>query len=364
MKLQENAISLIKIGVNDLLKKLISVLLIAIIAAGASGCSRNNKNTRYEAEFIGLFDTLTKIVGYSDSKEEFTKYSQLIYDSLKEYNNYYDIYNDYPGINNIKTINDNAGIKPVKVDKKVIDLIKFGREVYIKTNGRLNIAMGSVLRIWHEYREDGINDEENAALPPMEMLKEAARHTDINKVIIDEANSTVFLEDKEMSLDVGAIGKGYATEQVAQLAMENGFTSGLLSVGGNVRAIGSKEGKKWSLGVQNPDKESKDTSLVTVEITDSSLVTSGDYERYYIVDGKEYNHLINPDTLYPGEYYHSVTILCKDSGLADALSTSVFVMPFDEGKKYIDSLPDIEAMWVMKNGEIRYSKNFEKYIKK
>jgi len=347
-----------------LLKKVISSLMIVIIAVSASGCSKNNKKTRYEAEFIGLFDTLTKIVGYSDSKEEFSKYSQLIYDSLQEYNNYYDIYNDYPGINNIKTINDNAGIKPVKVDKKIIDLLKLGKELYIKTNGRINIAMGSVLSIWHKYREDGIRDEESAALPPTEMLKEAAKHTDIDKVIIDETNSTVFLEDKEMSLDVGAIGKGYATEQVAQLAMENGFTSGLLSVGGNVRAIGSKEGKKWSLGIQNPDKESKDTSLLTVEITDCSLVTSGDYERYYIVDGKEYNHIINPDTLYPGEYYHSVTILCKDSGLADALSTSVFVMPIEEGEMFINSLPDVEAMWVMKNGEIRYSKNFENYIKK
>lgn len=347
-----------------MLKKIISAFMIVAIGVSASGCSSNNKKTRYEAEFLGLFDTLTKIVGYSDSKEEFTRYSQLIHDSLQEYNNYYDIYNDYPGISNVKTINDNAGIRPVKVDKKIIDLVKFGKEVYEMTNGRLNIAMGSVLSIWHKYREDGINDEENAALPPMDMLKEAAKYTDINKVIVDEANSTVFLEDKEMSLDVGAIGKGYATEQVAKLAMESGFTSGLLSVGGNVRAIGSKEGKKWNLGVQNPDKESEDTSLLTVGITDCSLVTSGDYERYYIVDGKEYNHIINPDTLYPGDYYHSVTILCKDSGLADALSTSVYVMPFDEGEKYIESLPDVEAMWVMKNGDIKYSKNFRKYIKK
>lgn len=358
------AISLIKNGVKNLLKKIVSALMIVMITAGASGCAGNNKKTRYEASFMGLFDTVTKIVGYSDSKEEFTKYSQLIYDNLKEYNNDYDIYNDYPGVNNIKTINDNAGIKPVKVDKKIIDLLKFGKAEYTKTNGRLNIAMGSVLRIWHKYREDGINDEANAALPPMDELKQAVKHTDINKVIVDEKNSTVFLEDKEMSLDVGAIGKGYATEQTAQLAMKNGFTSGLLDVGGNVRAIGSKEGGKWNLGVQNPDKESQNKSLLTVEITDSSLVTSGDYERYYIVNGKEYNHIINPDTLYPGEYYHSVTILCKDSGLADALSTSVYVMPFDEGKKYVESLPGVEVMWVMKNGEIKYSRNFQKYIKK
>lgn len=352
---------------NSLLKRIISAIMAVIIGVSLIGCGRQkeNKKTRYEASFMGLFDTVTKIVGYTDSKEEFTKYSQLIYNSLKEYNDDYDIYHDYPGINNIKTINDNAGIKPVKVDKKIIDLLVFGQEEYKKTNGRMNIAMGSVLSIWHKYREDGINDEKNAALPPMGQLKEAAKHTDINKMIIDKENSTVFLEDKDMSLDVGAVGKGYATEQVAQIAMKNGFTSGLLSVGGNIRAIGSKDDKggKWNLGIQNPDKESKETSLCTVEIIDHSLVTSGDYERYYIVNGKEYNHIINPDTLYPAEYYHSVTILTKNSGLADVLSTTLFIMPFDEGKKYVESLPNTEAMWVMKNGDIKYSSGFQKYLK-
>ena len=340
--------------------------MAVMIALSTISCSSRNKETRYEAEFLGLFDTVTKIVGYADSKEEFTKYSQLIHDSLKEYNDDYDIYNDYPGVNNIKTINDNAGIKPVKVDKEIIDLLVFGQEEYKRTNGRLNIAMGSVLSIWHKYREAGIKDEESAALPPMDELKEAAKHTDIDKMIIDAQNSTVFLEDKDMSLDVGSIGKGYATEQVAQIAMKKGFTSGLLSVGGNIRAIGSKadSGEKWNVGVQNPDKESKNTNLCTVQLTDYSLVTSGDYERYYIVDGKEYNHIIDPDTLYPAEYYHSVTIMCKDSALADALSTTIFIMPFEEGKKYIESLPDTEAMWVMKNGEIRYSSGFKNYMKK
>lgn len=343
-----------------------SAVVAVIIGISAAACSRQSKRTKYEASFIGLFDTETKIVGYSNSKDEFTKYSQYIYNSLKEYNDDYDIYNNYPGINNVKTINDNAGIKPVKVDKKIIDLLVFGKEEYKKTNGKLNIAMGSVLSIWHKYREAGINDEENAALPPMDDLKEAAKHTDINKVIIDEKNSTVFLEDKDMSLDVGAIGKGYATEQVAQMAMKDGFTSGLLSVGGNIRAIGSKDGKgeMWDLGVQNPDTESSETSLCTVELTDASLVTSGDYERYYTVNGKQYNHIIDPVTLYPAEYYHSVTIFTKNSSLADALSTTLFIMPYDEGKKYVESLQGVDVMWVMKNGEIRYSSGFEKHLKK
>jgi len=324
------------------------------------------KKVRYEAEFLVLFDTVTKVVAYTSSKEEFNKYSQLIYDSLKEYHELYDIYNDYDGINNIKTINDNAGIKPVKVDKKIIDLLIFSKKGYKNTNGKMNIAFGSVLEIWHDYRTEGNDDPENAKLPPMDKLEAAKKHTDINKVIIDEVESTVFLSDPKMSLDVGAVGKGYATEQVSQIAMKNGLTSGLISVGGNVRTIGNKGESRelWNIGIQNPNKDANESMLKVAYLKDLSLVTSGDYERYYTVDGKNYHHIIDPETLFPAGYFTAVTIICKDSGFADVLSTAVFNMPFEQGLKFIDSLPDTEALWVLKNGEIKYSANFKDLIKK
>lgn len=345
-------------------KKVLTLIIAISILFNVTACGDKEK-TRYEAEFLQLFDTMTKIVAYTDSKEEFTKYSQLIYDNLKEYHQLYDIYNSYTGINNIKTINDNAGIKPVKVDKKIIDLLTFSKKWYIKTDGKINIAFGAVLSIWHKYRTEGIEDETKAVLPPIDELKEAAKHTDINKVIINETDSSVFLEDPKMSLDVGAIGKGYATEQVSQIAAKNGFTCGLISVGGNVRALGNKgiDDKKWNLGIQNPDKASDKSTINTVYITDSSLVSSGDYERYYTVNGKRYHHIINTDTLEPAEYFSQVTILCKDSGMSDALSTAVFCMPFEIGLKFINNLPNTEALWVLKNGQIKYSDGFEKYTK-
>lgn len=347
-------------------KRIIAALITIALLLNVTSCG-SVKKVRYEAEFLKLFDTMTKIVAYTDSKEEFSKLSQLVYDNLKEYHELYDIYNNYPGINNIKTINDNAGIKPVKVDKRIIDLLNFSKEYYKKTDGELNIALGAVLKIWHYHREKGIDDEENATLPTMEELKEAAKHTDINKVIIDEANSTVYLEDPKMSLDVGGVGKGYATEQVAQIVIKNGYKSALLSVGGNVRAIGSKitnEGTSlWNLGIQNPDKESENSNLRIVYLADESLVSSGDYERYYMVNGKRYHHIIDKDTLFPADYYRQVTILTRDSGMADALSKAAFNKPFDEALKFINSIPDTEAMWVFKNGDIKYSDGFEKYLK-
>ena len=133
------------------------------------------------------------------------------------------IRDSYEGINNIKTINDNAGIKPVKVDKRIIDLIKFSKDMYEKTNGKTNIAFGAVLSIWHEYRTIGIEDPANAALPSEEELRIASEHTNIEDIVIDEEHSTVFLSDPLMRLDVGAVAKGYATEQVSNCLLYTSF---------------------------------------------------------------------------------------------------------------------------------------------
>ena len=316
---------------------------------------------RFEGEFLKLFDTATLVIGYAKSKGEFAGYVEKIYDELDTYHKLYDIYNSYEGINNIKTINDNAGIGPVKVDERIIDLLKFGQRVHDMSNGSVNIALGAVLSIWHEYRELGTADSSKAELPPMDILKFAAEHTDIRNMIIDETNSTVYLSDPEMSLDVGGIAKGYATERVSRFIIEEGMVDGLISVGGNVRAFGHKgsKGKLWNVGVRNP---TGNEDLYTVRITDKSLVTSGDYIRYYTVDGKRYHHIIDPDTLMPSDYFEAVTIICADSGMADALSTIMFNMPYEQGIKFIENLHDTEALWIYKDGTRKYSSGFESMI--
>jgi thiamine biosynthesis lipoprotein len=334
----------------------------------SSGCARAGTH-RYQAQFLELFDTVTTIVGYSDSEEHFKAFAEQVRSKIGEYHRLYDIYNTYEGLSNIKTINDNAGKEPVLVDRRIIELLKFAKDEYTATSGAVNVALGAVLSIWHEYREAGLDDPENARLPPMDQLKEAARHTDINNVVIDEAASTVFLKDPEMSLDVGAVAKGYATEQVARYFEAQGVTSLLLSIGGNVRAVGGKPeaepggDRRWNIGIQNPDKSSPQSDLMNVLIDGLSVVSSGIYERYYTVNGKQYHHIIDPATLMPSAYYAQVTILCGDSGLADALSTAVFNMPLDKGRQYIESLPGVEAVWVMKDGTIEYSKGFREYLK-
>ncbi|MGB4659655.1 MAG: FAD:protein FMN transferase [Mobilitalea sp.] len=347
-------------------RRILAILLIMILMFNLSGCAAKEK-TRYSAQFLELFDTVTTIIGYADSKDEFSEYSQLIYDNLKEYHELYNIYNDYEGISNIKTINDNAGIAPVKVDQRIIDLLLYSKEAYEFTGGRVNVVFGAVLQVWHDYRTVGIENPDTAELPPMEVLEEKATHIDINKMIINEEESTVYLDDPGMSLDVGAIAKGYATECVTDITREAGYTNGLISVGGNVRAVGGKnEGEEetlWNVGIQNPDLESEETYLQVLELKDLSLVSSGDYERYYTVDGVQYHHIIDPATLMPAEYMTAISIVTEDSGMADALSTAVFNMPYEEGLEFIEALPDTEAMWVFQDGTMKYSSGFEAYIK-
>jgi len=344
-------------------KKLTALILMAIFVFSLSACVNvKEEKKRYEAEFIMLFDTATRIIGYADSEEDFSEQVNQIYDNLKQLHQLYDIYHDYEGINNIKTINDQAGIAPVKVDRRIIELLLFSREAYEMTGGKVNVAFGPVLRIWHDHREAGIEDPDQAALPELDRLKEASAYTDIHRVVIDEANSTVYLPDPRLSLDVGAIAKGYAVEQVAVIAEKNGFTNGLISVGGNVRAIGTRgDGELWKVGIQNPyDPGGED--VTHVRLSDISLVTSGVYERYYTVDGKRYHHIIDPATLFPAEYFLSVSILCPDSGLADALSTAVFNLPYEQGLALVESLPDAEAFWVFPDKSVRSSSGFNDYI--
>ena len=314
---------------------------------------------RYKTGFFGLFDTYTELTVYAADETQAAAIAKLVKNELTECHQLFDIYNAYDGMNNLQTVNQSAGVAPLKVDGRIIALLKLGKEMYALTDGRVNIAMGSVLSLWHEKRTAGVEDPDNAQLPDMAALREAAQHTNIDDLMIDEEAMTVYIADPVMQLDVGAVAKGYATERAAELMMAQGVESALLSVGGNVRAVGAHpDGTPWNVGIQNPNLSEGETNIATVAIDSRSLVTSGNYQRYYIVDGKQYHHIIDPDTLMPAEYVQSVSILAVDSGVADALSTALFTLPVEQGMALIARLKNTEAMWIDINGGIFMSEGF------
>ena len=339
------------------MKRLFSVLLISCLLLSGCAGQKAVEKKQYNATFLTLFDTVTTIVGRSESQEAFMEKAQAVHDELLVYHQLFDIYNDYEGITNLKTVNDNAGIGPVVVDRKIIDLLLDCKEYYALTGGKVNVAMGSVLYLWHEARNDGLDNPLNAYLPDSEKLAEAAKHCNLGDVIIDENASTVYIADPDLRLDVGAVAKGWATQRAAETAP----TGLLISVGGNVCPTGPKDenGTPWVVGVTNPDGGDY---LHTIYSTTSSVVTSGDYQRTYMVEGKLYHHIIDPVTLYPSEYWRSVTIVCGDSGLSDALSTALFLLPLEEGLALIASC-DAEAMWVDGEGKEYFSPGFEALIR-
>ena len=350
-----------------MLKRFVSLALCcALILISFCSCNTEQgeqKLQKFSVTYIEYFDTASTIVGYEETEEEFDVICEFIEKELKTYNNLYDIYKSYESVNNVRTINLNAGKEPVKVDTRIIDLLDYCKEIYTITDGTVNVAMGSVLSIWHDYRTWGINSPATAELPPMERLKDSAKHTNIEKVVIDRENSTVFLSDSEMLLDVGAVAKGYATECIAKALKEKGVDNYALNIGGNIRTIGTKgDGTPWSAAVTNPDKTSEEPYLMSVCLKDQVFVTSGSYERFYTVKGVNYHHIINPETLMPENTFSSVSILANDSGLADALSTAVFNMTYEEGKKLIESLEGVEAMWVTAENELLYSNGFKDII--
>ena len=328
--------------------------LLVLVAALASCGGRVEEPQTQARSYYEFFDTVSVILSYAgDSEAEFSANSEAVATMLKEYHQLFDIYHEYAGVNNLKTVNLNAGKQPVEVDRRLIDFLLYAKEIYTLTDGKTNVAMGAVLKLWHEAREDGIDDPEGAYLPSAEALSHAAAHTDIDQLIIDEDAGTVFLADPEMSLDVGALGKGYATEKAAALLMARGVTAYVLNIGGNLRAIGTKvTGEGWSTGITNPDKSAGQDFVCRVVLKDESLVTSGNYERFYVVDGKSYHHIIDVETHMPAEYFSSVSVFTKDSGLADALSTALFCMSHEDGARLLDRIGGVEAIWVDLEGNV------------
>ena len=315
--------------------------------------------------YFSYFDTVSYIYSYAeDSNKEFEARCEAVSEILGEYHRLFDIYHEYSGVPNLRTLNLNAGKEPIKVDEKLIDFLLYAKELYKTTHGEMNIMMGSVLQLWHECREKAEADPKNAHIPEKEALDDAALHTDISLLEIDEENGTVRIADPKAQIDVGALGKGYATERAAEYLRGDKADGYVLNIGGNIRIIGYKpDGSGWGTRIKDPlDPE---RYVLTLDLADTSCVTSGDYERFFTVDGEKYHHVIDKDTLMPSTYFSSVSIITADSGLADALSTALFTMSYEDGAALVKELDgSVEVLWITKDGTRYYTDGLRSMIRK
>lgn len=311
--------------------------------------SETNELEKHTEKVYEYFDTITTFMAYTKDEEEFNHYVSVLNEELKKYHELYNSYDAFEGVNNFRTINENAGKEAVAVDPKIIELIEYSKEMYDLTGGKINIAMGSLLGLWHDAREISVNNPDEAKIPEESVLKKASSHKDINAIEIDKEKNTVYISDPDVQIDIGAIGKGYATKIIAKRLEEEGLKHGILSVGGDDVLIGdnpASENSYYKIAIQNPDLEDKENPYSSVvSLRNTSVVTSGDYQRYFMVDGKRYHHIIDPETMYPSTKWRSVSVILDDIAEADTISTYLFILDYEEGLEFAKKV-GAEVLWI------------------
>ncbi len=282
---------------------------------------------------------------------------------ISDYHKLSDKYDNYDGVTNVKSINDSPTETHV-VDERLFDMIEFTLDHQSDVNNLFNIALGPVLQVWHDYRElaDPFTHT-STSIPTMEELNEKNQYTDSSKIILDDGNHTITMEDN-MSIDLGGMSKGYISEVLVTYLDSLDLNSYLLNNGNSNISIGGthpiRDHGKYILATTDPDGE-KYPGYATILLGDGDqLVTSGDYQQYFIVDGTVYHHIINPLTLRPERHSRSVSIVIDgDAGLADLYSTAIFTMSIEDGIAFVDEMDGLEAIWYGMDGTIHFSENFE-----
>jgi thiamine biosynthesis lipoprotein len=253
-------------------------------------------------------------------------------------------------------INNNAGVKPVKVSKELFDLIKRSKIISKLTDGAFDISYASMDKIW---KFDG----SMKSFPSKEKIKKSVAKVGYRNIILNEKDTTVFLKLKGMKIGFGGVGKGYSADKAKQLLMRKGVKAGIINASGDMNTWGKQpNGKDWYVAITNPFNKNKAFALLPLK--QGAVVTSGNYEKYVMFNGKRYTHIINPKTGYPSSGIVSVTVFAPKAEMADALATSVFVMGKDVGLNRINQLPKTECIIIDDKGKIITSKNIkiENYV--
>lgn len=334
-------------------KKIITVFAILFFVLGCN----SNKAEKYSDSFFS-FDTYIQFDAYTSNEDDFKKYFEQTKSEFDKYHKLFDAYNSYKGLNNLKTVNDNAGKKPVKVDADLYNIIKDSKDYYKNSKQKNNIALAPVVLVYKDImtKYDEGQDVKN---PSMSLLKEKNKCTDINNIELRDDN-TIYLKKSCAKIDVGSIAKGYTADKVAEDLEKNGLESGIINAGGNVVVIGKKPGNKdFSIGVADPNNP--DDYSILIKSSDINIVTSGDYQRYYEIDNVKYNHIIDPDTLKPAQKNKSVSIITDDGLKADYFSTECFMLDFADIKELAKKF-DFDYVVIDKNNKVSVSEGIKNEV--
>jgi thiamine biosynthesis lipoprotein len=279
---------------------------------------------------------------------EANQYIDLAIAEVKRVEN---LVSDWKPETQISHVNQNAGIQPVKVDDEVFQLVKRSIKISKLTDGAFDISYASMDKIW---KFDGSMKE----MPTAEAIKKSVEKVGFQKIILDEKEKTIFLKDKGMKLGLGGIAQSFIADNIRDLLKSKGCTSGISNVSGDIAAWGKQpDGKPWTIGIINPMNKNK--IFATFPLVDSSVETSGTYEKYVVFDGIQYSHIINPKTGYPAQGIVSVTVFAKQTEIADGLAKGVFLFGVEAGLNLVNQLKGIECIIVDSKGKIYSSKGID-----
>ncbi|MDO4467032.1 MAG: FAD:protein FMN transferase [Bacillota bacterium] len=327
-------------------------LCASVLIAGIYYYQTDQENKKEKTQSITYLDVgFDTVVNFSSTctEKEFETYSQIVRDTFSQYNQYFDLYNAYEGVNNINKINQEAYQNPISIDAPLEDCIQLAMKVNLE-NRKFDISQGKLLNVWHTFREQGmaLNQEGKDGILPSKEILDQAYNPNINGIALE--NHAISFTESSVQLDLGGIAKGYTAQKAKEKLWEAGCDNGYINAGGNVVLLGEKtDGTSWKIGVESPKGGTALFSIETQKPT--SMVASGDYQRYFMVEGQMYGHIIDPDTRYPAKHFRSVTILHEDSGLADAYSTLLFTMDFETGYLFAKK-HNLDVTWIMDQNSI------------
>lgn len=328
------------------MQKYINILLFTVIIGLVVYFFVLPKQKLYTKNLFYM-DTYIEVEIYSKDAKKALKALDEVNNIYKEYHELSDRYTAYNVVNVYDINNHFTEESEIIIDKKLYDLIKYGVDWYVLSGGLLNINMGSVIDVWKEFKEEKIG------VPTLDTLKKL--DTDIKKVVLLENGR---ISNDNPSIDLGALAKGYATEEVGKYLRGIGLTKFLINAGGNVLAGDHYDAGVYKIGIENPNDRS--SIYQVVKGNNIAIVTSGGYERYFEYEGVKYNHIIDPNTLMPANNMKAVTVITKDSALGDVLSTTLFLMSVEDGLEFIKDF-EAEAIWYTNNDEVIKTEGFSQY---
>lgn len=321
------------------MKKYLVIVLLATISSYSQ--------TIYKKKLAMLGSPFEISVVANDSIKA-NEYSNLAINEVKRIEN---LISDWIPTTQISEINKNAGIQPVKVDEEVFDLVERAIKISKLTNGAFDISYASMDKIW---KFDGSMKE----MPTPEAIKKSVEKIGYQNIILDKENKTIFLKLTGMKLGLGGIGQGYIADKVKELLQSKGCNSGLVNVSGDINTWGKQpNGELWTVGIVNPMNKNK--VFATFPLDNSAVETSGNYEKFVTFNGIRYSHIIDPRTGYPATGIVSVSVFSKQTEIADALATGIFVLGVDVGLDLVNQLKGIQCIIVDDKGKIHASKGID-----